>query len=64
MGFCDYVAKLTEHDISDPEIFFGLTEDEIIGFLELKTEGKKQTFKKKFQKVKDEHEKKKAEAEA
>jgi hypothetical protein len=35
-----------------------------VGFLELKTEGKKRLFKKKFKKVLEDHEKKKADLEA
>ncbi len=64
IGFGETIEKLKENDIADPEIFFALTEDEIIAQLEIKTEGKKLMFKKKIKKLKEENEKKKADAEA
>jgi hypothetical protein len=59
-GFQDTIPKLKEHDIADPEVFFGLTEDEILELLEIKTQGKKFRFKEKLKELKDKHEKAKA----
>lgn len=46
LGLEATIPKLEEHDIGSPEIFFGLSEDEMITYLEIKTEGAKYRFKK------------------
>lgn len=63
LGFGDFVAKLKEHDIETPEIFFELDDDTVISLLEIKTEGKKFRYKQKMKIVKDDHEKRLAEQE-
>ena len=57
IGLGECWAKLKEAQINDPDIFFELKEDDLIGDMDLKTEGKKFIFKEKMKKVKDEHEK-------
>lgn len=63
INFEDCIPKLAEHDISDPEIFFGLTEDEMITHLDIQKEGRKYRFKKMLKEIKEKHDKKKAEKE-
>lgn len=37
IGLHDCIPKLKENEISDPEIFFELTDDDLIGLLDIKT---------------------------
>eukprot|EP00347_Sterkiella_histriomuscorum_P005490 403356416 len=62
-GFEDCIPKLEEHDIADPEVFFGLTEDEMITNLGITKEGRKYKFKRQIKELKEQLEKKKAERE-
>jgi hypothetical protein len=57
IGIHEAVPKLKENDISEPEIFFDLTEDKLIEVLDIKTEGKKLRFKQAMKEIKDKHEK-------
>lgn len=63
IGFEEFIPKLAEHDIADPEIFFGLSDDDIISNFDIKIEGKKYRFKRKMKELKEKHEKKLAEIE-
>ena len=63
IGLAENVPKLKECEIAEPEVFFELSEDTIIGCLDIKTEGKKYRFKEKLKEVKDKHEKAKAKKE-
>lgn len=63
IGFGDFIPKLKEHQIDEPEVFFNLSEDTMIELLEIKTEGKKFRLKKALTKIKADHDKKLAEIE-
>lgn len=55
----DSIPKLKEHEIEDPALFWAIEEGELIGLLDIKTEGKKFRFKEAFKKAKETHEKEK-----
>lgn len=57
LGLHESIAKLKETEIGDPEIFFELSEDALIGLLDIKTEGKKFRFKETMKEIKEKHEK-------
>jgi hypothetical protein len=63
IGLADTIPKLKECEIADPELFYELGEDTIIGCLDIKTEGKKFRFKEKMKEIKEKHEKAKAKKE-
>lgn len=63
LGLNDCIPKLKEKEINDPEIFFELGADSLIGILEITTEGKKYRFKEKMKEVVEKHEKAKAKKE-
>ena len=63
IALADTIPKLKECEISDPEVFFELSEDTIITCLDIKTEGKKFKFKEKMKEIKEKHEKAKAKKE-
>ena len=54
---------MKEKEINDPEIFFELGADALVGILEIKTEGKKYKFKKKMEEIVKKHEKAQAKKE-
>jgi hypothetical protein len=57
IGLTECIPKLKEKEIGNPEIFFELGVDEIIGALDIKTVGKKYLFKEKMKDIKEKHEK-------
>jgi hypothetical protein len=57
LGLAESIPKLKEHEISELDVFFELTEDKIIELLDIKTEGKKMRFKEKIADIKSKHEK-------
>ncbi len=64
LGLSESIPKLKEHEISELDTFFELTDDKMIELLEIKTEGKKMRFKDKIKEVRDKHEKEVAKKEA
>ena len=63
IGLADSFPKLKEAEVAEPEVFFELGEDALIGVLDIKTEGKKFRFKEKMKEIKEKHEKNKAKKE-
>ena len=63
IGMAQCIPKLKEAEIQDPDIFFDLDDDTIIGCLGIETEGKKFRFKEKMKEIKEKHEKAKAKKE-
>lgn len=63
IGLAACIAKLKEAEITEPDIFFELSEDTLIGCLGIETEGKKWRFKDKMKQIKEKHEKAKAKKE-
>ena len=59
LGLGESIPKLKEKEVHENEVFFELTEDELIGILDIKTEGKKYRFKEKMKEIKEKHEKSK-----
>ena len=57
IGLTEFIPKLKEKEINEPEVFFELEVDTIITCLEIKTEGKKYKFKEKVKDIKEKHEK-------
>lgn len=57
LGLHDSIPKLKEKEIQEPEVFFELGVDAIIGLLDIKTEGKKFRFKEKMKEITEKHEK-------
>jgi hypothetical protein len=62
-GLADCIPNLKEKEIGEPEIFFELGADALIGHLEIATEGKKYRFKEKMNQIMEKHEKAKAKKE-
>lgn len=52
-------AKLKENEVAEPEIFWTLDEGELIGYLDIQTEGKKFRFKEALKQAKERYEKEK-----
>jgi hypothetical protein len=63
IGLAATIPKLKEEEINEPDIFFELSEDTIIGCLGIDTEGKKHRFKEKVKEIKEKHAKAKAKKE-
>ena len=57
VGLADCIPKLKEKEITEPEVFFELGAEALIGILEIKTEGKKFRFKQKMEEIIKKHEK-------
>jgi hypothetical protein len=45
IGLHEAIPKLKEKEINEPEVFFELGADTLIGLLDITTEGKKYRFK-------------------
>jgi hypothetical protein len=60
LGLSEAIPKLKENDIQETEVFFELEDSKMIELLDIKTEGKKYSFKEKIKQVKEKHEKAKA----
>jgi len=57
IGLAEFIPKLKEKEINEPEVFFELESDVIIGILEITTEGKKYKLREKVKEIKEKHEK-------
>lgn len=57
LGLSESIPKLKEKEIGEPEVFFELGADALIGILDIKTEGKKFRFKEKIKEIMEKHEK-------
>lgn len=57
INLAECIPLLAEKEISEPDVFFELGADTLIGLLDIKTEGKKYRFKKKMQEIIKKHDK-------
>jgi len=57
VNLAECIPLLAEKEIAEPDVFFELGADSLIGLLDIKTEGKKYRFKKKMEEIIKKHEK-------
>ena len=57
VNLTECLSKVKEEQITKPELFFDIKEEELLKILDIKTEGKKFKLQQKIKEIKERHEK-------